>query len=293
MTRTQSAANIVRLTNRKGKNMWVKIDTGMRNDIKIKLLRNLQDGDSMVLFFVMLCGIAMEGASAVLKMSGNGKPMTPALLAVETNMSTELVTRALTEFENLGMVYQEGGFWVIENFEKHQSLDSLQNFRTKQAGYKRAYRAKNKAEAEGKEQHESESKPAFENEKADSKTSKPKAEKTAKLDNKSLQFVFNKVWDAYPEEARNEWIPGFSAFKAKVKVLGLTPDNIDEVASSLVAKVNDFKANDKKWLEGFAKHLPKFFSEEIYNSKPSAGTATKQQGFTKPAPVSGIYDSTF
>lgn len=108
---------------------WVKITTDMFDNRKIKHLRRLPDGNSIVLIWVML--ITMAG-----RCNANGMifltediPYSPKMLADELDFEENTVQLALEALERLNMIETKGGFFTITNWEEYQNVDRLAEIR--------------------------------------------------------------------------------------------------------------------------------------------------------------------
>lgn len=108
---------------------WVKITTDMFDNRKIKHLRRLPDGNSIVLIWVML--ITMAG-----RCNANGMifltediPYTPKMLADELDFEENTVQLALDALQRLNMITIIDGTFSITNWEEYQNVDRLAEIR--------------------------------------------------------------------------------------------------------------------------------------------------------------------
>ena len=108
---------------------WVKITTDMFDNRKIKHLRRLPDGNSIVLIWVML--ITMAG-----RCNANGMifltediPYTPKMLADELDFEENTVQLALDALQRLNMITLIDGTFSITNWEEYQNVDRLAEIR--------------------------------------------------------------------------------------------------------------------------------------------------------------------
>lgn len=108
---------------------WVKITTDMFDNRKIKHLRRLPDGNSIVLIWVML--ITMAGrcnANGMIFLTEN-IPYTPKMLADELDFEENTVQLALDALERLNMITVNNGTFSITNWEEYQNVDRLAEIR--------------------------------------------------------------------------------------------------------------------------------------------------------------------
>lgn len=124
---------------------WVKITTDMFDNRKIKHLRRLPDGNSIVLIWVML--ITMAG-----RCNANGMifltediPYTPKMLADELDFEENTVQLALDALQRLNMIVIKDGFYSIAGWEEHQNTEGLDKIRESKRLAQARWRAKQKA----------------------------------------------------------------------------------------------------------------------------------------------------
>ena len=124
---------------------WIKLTTDMFDNRKIKYLRRLPDGDSIVLIWVMLLTMAGRcNASGMIFLTEN-VPYTPKMLADELDFEENTVVLALQALENLEMVTTKGFHYAISGWEEYQNTDRLQEIREYNRIAKQKSRAKQKA----------------------------------------------------------------------------------------------------------------------------------------------------
>lgn len=124
---------------------WIKIHTTSCDHPKLKLIRGMQNGDQLALFWYLLLLQAgrcdREGAIIVT----NGVPYTTEQLAQILGFPLPLVEAALKIFENMRMIELERGAIYISNWDKYQSSGVWEEKRKKDAERKRIARAKAKS----------------------------------------------------------------------------------------------------------------------------------------------------
>lgn len=125
---------------------WVKLAVGLFDNKKIKHLRNLPDGDRIVLFWVMLITLAGHCNYGGKIFFTEDIPYTPKMLADETDIDETVIKLALDSFKLLKMIeIDEGGFIYILNWAEYQSEDKLLEIREKNRLRQQAFRDRQKA----------------------------------------------------------------------------------------------------------------------------------------------------
>ena len=108
---------------------WVKITTDMFDNRKIKHLRRLPEGNSMVLIWIMLLTAAGRCNAGGRIFLTEDIPYTADMLAAEFNFDEELFKRALKIFGQLKMTVTEKGVLRIAGWEDHQNVEGLEKIR--------------------------------------------------------------------------------------------------------------------------------------------------------------------
>lgn len=129
---------------------WIKITTDMFDNKKIRHLRKLPDGNSIVLIWVML--LTMAG-----KCNANGMiyltesiPYTPKMLADELGFEESTVVLALEALAQLNMISFEGDFFSISGWQEHQNIDGMDKIREQNRIRKQNQRTRQKLLTDGK-----------------------------------------------------------------------------------------------------------------------------------------------
>ena len=129
---------------------WIKITTDMFDNRKIRHLRKLPEGNSIVLIWVML--LAMAG-----KCNDHGKiylteniPYTPKMLADELDFEENTVQLALQALEQLDMIVLDDGYFSITGWEEHQNIEGMDRIREQNISRKQRQREKERLIAESR-----------------------------------------------------------------------------------------------------------------------------------------------
>lgn len=106
---------------------WIKITTDMFDNRKIRRLRHLPDGNSIVLIWVMLLTMAGRcNAGGAIFLTENIQ-YTPKMLADELDFEENTVVLALQALESLGMIIRDP--LSITNWEEYQNTEKMDRIR--------------------------------------------------------------------------------------------------------------------------------------------------------------------
>ena len=123
---------------------WIKITTDMFDNRKIKHLRRLPDGNSIVLIWVMLLTMAGRcNASGMIFLTEN-IPYTPKMLADELDFEENTVQLALNALEQLNMIVTGNGFYTIAGWNEYQNIEGMEKIREQNRIRKQRQREKEK-----------------------------------------------------------------------------------------------------------------------------------------------------
>ena len=106
---------------------WIKITTDMFDNRKIRHLRRLPDGNSIVLIWVMLLTMAGRCNAGGMIFLTENIPYTPKMLADELDFEENTVALALQALESLGMIIRDP--LSITNWDEYQNADRLADIR--------------------------------------------------------------------------------------------------------------------------------------------------------------------
>ena len=128
---------------------WIKIVTDVFDDEKILLIDALPENDGIiVIWFKMLCLAGRQNNGGVF-MLNDKIPYTDEMLATIFRRPVNTVRLALNTFEQFGMIEIINDTITIPNWNKHQSLDKLEQARDKNRKRVAKHREKQKALASG------------------------------------------------------------------------------------------------------------------------------------------------
>ena len=107
---------------------WIKLTTDMFDNRKIKHLRRLPDGDSIVLIWVMLLTMAGRCNAGGMIFLTENIPYTPKMLADELDFEESTVVLALNALEDLNMV-SKNYHYSISGWEEYQNIEGMERIR--------------------------------------------------------------------------------------------------------------------------------------------------------------------
>lgn len=121
----------------------------MFDNRKIKHLRRLPDGNSIVLIWVMLLTLAGRCNSGGMIFLTENIPYTSKMLADELDFEESTVQLALNALEQLGMIQtSDDGFLAVTGWEEHQNIEGMEKIRESKRLAQARWRAKQAAIAE-------------------------------------------------------------------------------------------------------------------------------------------------
>ena len=128
---------------------WIKICTDVFDDEKIQLIDALPDRDGvLVIWFKLLCMAGKQNNGGVF-MLNDKIAYTDEMLATIFRRPINTVRLALQTFESFGMIEIVNNTITIPNWEKHQSLDKLEQAKEKTRKRVEKHRNKQKLLAAG------------------------------------------------------------------------------------------------------------------------------------------------
>jgi predicted phage replisome organizer len=131
---------------------WIKLTTDMFDNRKIKHLRRLPDGDSIVLIWVMLLTMAGRCNSGGMIFLTENIPYTPKMLADELDFEENTVILALKALEDLSMIVTNGNYFAIAGWEEYQNIEGMDRIREQNRLAQQRSRARRKQLQGGQEE---------------------------------------------------------------------------------------------------------------------------------------------
>ena len=108
---------------------WIKLTTSIFDNRKIKHLRKLPDGDSIVLIWVMLLTLAGKCNAGGRIYLTERIPYDSKMLADELDFEENTVKLALEALQRFDMIEFDGAFLLISGWEEHQNIDGMDKIR--------------------------------------------------------------------------------------------------------------------------------------------------------------------
>ena len=108
---------------------WIKMDTALFDNRKIKQIRSMPDGDSLIVIWLqLLClgGVVNDYGRVYLTQE---IPYTDQMLATAFDEPLATIQLALNVFRQFGMIEIIDDIIFIRNWEKYQSIEGLEKVR--------------------------------------------------------------------------------------------------------------------------------------------------------------------
>ena len=215
---------------------WIKLTTDMFDNRKIKHLRRLPEGNSIVLIWVMLLTMAGRcNASGMIFLTEN-IPYTPKMLADELDFEENTVVLALRALEDLNMVVTNKGYFAIAGWEEYQNIEGMDKIKEQNRLRQKKWYDKQK-ELPSVIPNVSITQPNATDKEED-------IDKEIDKDKEDI-YPFDEFWSAYPKKKAKE-----AAKKAWVK---LKPD--ETLGKTIIAAVLG-SANTTDWKKENGKYIP-------------------------------------
>lgn len=123
---------------------WIKIDVGMFENRKVRYLRRLPEGDSIVLIWIMLLTLAGRCNAGGRIYLTETIPCTHQMLADELGFDVSTIQNALEALERLNMVIPNGSYLQIAGWSEHQNIEGMEKVREQNRIRKAAQRERDK-----------------------------------------------------------------------------------------------------------------------------------------------------
>ena len=124
---------------------WIKVSVNLFDDEKIKQIRSMPDGNSMILIWLQLLLLAGKtNQDGYLVVSNTEIAYTEEMLAVHFDMPLNTVLMAIDTFKRFGMIEVIDNICHITNWDKHQAVDGMDKIREQNRERKKCQREKQK-----------------------------------------------------------------------------------------------------------------------------------------------------
>ena len=108
---------------------WIKITLDMFDNRKIKCIRNLPEGNNIVLIWVMLLTMAGKCNSGGMIFLTENIPYTTKTLADELGFDESVVQLALNALEKFNMVTRDENLLLIPGWGEYQNIEGMEKIR--------------------------------------------------------------------------------------------------------------------------------------------------------------------
>jgi len=123
---------------------WIKLDTSLFDNRKIKQIRTLPEGDSLVVIWLQLMCLAGTVNDFGKIYFTDEIPYTDQMMATAFGEPLTTVQLALTTFEKFGMIDIIDDIIYIRNWEKYQAVEGMEKVREQTRKRVANYREKQK-----------------------------------------------------------------------------------------------------------------------------------------------------
>ena len=127
---------------------WIKLSVNMFDDEKIKLIRTMPEGNSIVLFWIQLLCLAGKINDGGMVYFGQNLAYSDEMLSTILGIPLNIVRSGLKTLDQFGMIeISDDGMIDITNWEKHQNIEGMERVKDGNAERQRVsyYRKKLKA----------------------------------------------------------------------------------------------------------------------------------------------------
>ena len=119
---------------------WIKLSVNIFDDEKIKLIRKMPEGNSIILIWIQLLCMAGKTNDNGAVYMGQNMYYTDEMLATICDEPLNTIRLALETFRRFEMIeHSEQGLITIENWERHQNTEGMERVKTGNAGRQRLY----------------------------------------------------------------------------------------------------------------------------------------------------------
>ena len=123
---------------------WIKLDTALFDNRKIKMIRTLPDGDSLVVIWLQLLLLAGKINDSGIIYLTKEIPYTEQMLSAAFDEPVSTIQLALETFKKFEMLEIIDDIIYISNWEKYQAIDKLEKIREDTRKRVASYRSKQK-----------------------------------------------------------------------------------------------------------------------------------------------------
>ena len=226
---------------------WIKITTDMFDNRKIKHLRRLPDGNSIVLIWVMLLTMAGRCNAGGMIFLTENIPYTPKMLADELGFEENTVKLALEALAQFNMIVTDSGFFSIAGWDEYQNIEGMEKIREQTRLRNIEYRKRKKQQLVERDARVT-SHYATEEEEEREKEKDLDIKKEEKIDFQSIVDLYHNICKSFPvvrslSDARKK------AIKARLNTYSI--DDFRTVFENAEASSFLKGSNDRNWTATF------------------------------------------
>ena len=227
---------------------WIKITTDMFDNRKIKLLRKLPEGNSIVLIWVMLLTMAGRcNANGMIYLTEN-IPYTTKMLADELGFEENIVKLALKSLEQFEMIVTDSNYLFVSGWQEHQNIEGMEKIREQTRKRVAKHRVKQKLLICNATSNDTVTESNATEEEREREREKEEEKEREKINYQQIADMFNALCTSFPSvkslsDARKK------AIKARLNTYSV--DDFEEVFKK--AESSDFLKgrNDRNWTANF------------------------------------------
>jgi predicted phage replisome organizer len=244
---------------------WIKIVTDIFDDEKMLLIDGMPDRDGIiVIWFKLLCMAGKQNNGGVFVL--NDKiAYTDEMLATIFRRPLNTVRLALKTFEQFGMIEIINNTITIPNWDKHQSLDKLEQAKEKNRQRVAAYRERQKALTEGTspdacndygnvtvtEGNDIDIDKEKDKEKEKENNIGTADGETTKQSEKDIESEFETLWKLYPrKEGKKNALTAYKRARKKGTTFEQVKDGITAYAGVCVGRDPRYIKQGSTWFNG-------------------------------------------
>ncbi len=124
---------------------WIKVNTGIFDDQKIKLIEAMPEADALLVIWLKLLVLAGQVNDSGFIYLTQSMPYTDEMLAQIFNRKITVIRLALSTFQQLEMIeVSDAGLIGISNWSKHQNVEGLDKIREQNKKRQQKHRDKQK-----------------------------------------------------------------------------------------------------------------------------------------------------
>lgn len=232
---------------------FIKLDINIMNDAKIKLIRKMPDGDSILVLWIGILCLGMKSGRVGTLDLGDGIPFTAETLSIELDIPINTVRLGLKAFQDFKMIeIWDDGTTFLRNFEKHQAIAKIECAKEKSRISSQKHRKKVAMLSDGHV--------------TDSDHTDKEEDKEEEIDTQA-QIEFDIFWETYGKKKdRKKCFLKYKKLKASDRI------RITETLPGYILSTPD---------KIFRKHPLTYLNGECWNDEPDSRSLNGGQGLSE------------